>query len=150
MLIHALITARINYVYCNSLLFGIPDINIGKLQSLQNSAARLICGTPHYSHILHALHLLPVSFRIVFKIATITFKAIHGMAPWYVHDLVTIRKHELYSLRSTQELSLFLIPPIVKTKKTLDRAYVSTAPSIGTSFQAILSQNNKLLNSRIS
>ena len=31
------------------LLFGIPDVQIGKLQRLQNGAARLICGIPHYN-----------------------------------------------------------------------------------------------------
>ena len=105
----------------------------------------MIYGTPCYSHItwvLHALHWLPVSFRIVFKIAVITFKTIHGMAPGYVCDLVRVRKRERYSLRSTQEL--LLMPPTVKTKKTLgDRAYVSAAPSVwNTRNQATLSQNN--------
>ena len=47
----------------------------------------------------------------------------------YVCDLVRIRKHECYLLRSTQEL--LLMPPTMKTKKTLrDRAYVSAAPSV--------------------
>ena len=52
------------------LLFAIPDVPIGKLQRLQNSAARLICGIPRYSHtttILHTLHWLPVSFGIILK-----------------------------------------------------------------------------------
>ena len=87
--------------YCNNLLFGIPDIHIGQLQRLQNSATCLICGTPRYSHImpvLHALHWLSVSLRIVFKIAVLTFKTIHDMAPGYVCDLVRIRKQECYSL----------------------------------------------------
>ena len=114
------------------------DVNIGKLQRLQNSAARLICGTPRYSHItpiLHTLHWLPVSFRIIFKIAVITFKAIHGMAPGYVCDLVKISWHERYSLRSTKEL--LLMAPTVKTKKTLgDRAYAAAAPAVSSNIRS--------------
>ena len=35
--------------YCNSLLYNIPDSQLGKLQIIQNSAARLITGTKKYS-----------------------------------------------------------------------------------------------------
>ena len=51
------------------------------------------------------------------------------MAPGYVCDLVKIRKHERYSLRSTKEL--LLMAPTGKTKKTLgDRAYAAAAPAV--------------------
>ena len=47
----------------------------------------------------------------------------------YVCDLVKIRKHERYSLRSTKELSL--MAPTGKMKKTLgDRAYAAAAPAV--------------------
>ena len=36
------------------------------------------------------LHWLPVSFRINSKILLLTFKAIHGLAPSYINDLVKL------------------------------------------------------------
>ena len=51
-LVHALIRGRINY--CNSILYGFSSLYIAKLQSLQNSAARLIFNIPRFSHITPA------------------------------------------------------------------------------------------------
>ena len=64
-----------------------------KLQRLQNSAARLITHTPRYLHItpvLLALHWLPVKFRICYKIAVISFKAIYNLGPAYLSNLINI------------------------------------------------------------
>jgi hypothetical protein len=68
--VQALIMSRIDY--CNSLLFGVTDVHLSKLQRLQNIAARLICSIPKHDHItptLIKLHWLPVRLRIKFKIA---------------------------------------------------------------------------------
>ena len=127
-LVHAFIIGRIDY--CNSLLHGLPTTHINKLQRVQNAAARLICSTPRFSHItpvLYSLHWLPVRFRIVFKILTITFKAIHGQAPDYICDLIRVKNPSLYGLRSNSQV--LLVPPSTKTKKTLsDRAFTAAAP----------------------
>jgi len=45
----AFISCRLDY--CNSLLFGLPDTLLRKLQSVQNSTARLITGTRRPDHI---------------------------------------------------------------------------------------------------
>ena len=51
-LVHALIIGRINY--CNSILYGFSSVYITKLQSLQNSAARLIFNIPRFSQVTPA------------------------------------------------------------------------------------------------
>ena len=43
-LVHAIIMGRLDY--CNSLLFNTPATHIGKLQRIQNCAARLVSRTP--------------------------------------------------------------------------------------------------------
>ena len=88
-LIHAFVTARIDY--CNSLLYGQPKCILKRLQSVLNSAARLIHLTSRYEHVtllLIQLHWLPIEQRITFKIAVITFKALHDAAPSYITDLI--------------------------------------------------------------
>ena len=69
--------------YCNSVLAGLPDLEFHKLQSIQNSAALLITLTKKYDHVtpvLRELHWLPVKQRILLKILTLTFKALHNQA----------------------------------------------------------------------
>ncbi|KAF7647629.1 hypothetical protein LDENG_00169210 [Lucifuga dentata] len=44
----------------------------------------------HITPILAGLHWLPVCFRIDFKILLLVFKALHGQAPIYICDLLTL------------------------------------------------------------
>ena len=48
-LVHAFISSRLDY--CNSLLFGIGEGLVKKLQSVQNAAARFIMGIKKHDHI---------------------------------------------------------------------------------------------------
>ena len=123
--------SRIAYCARNSLLFGVTDVHLSKLQRLQNTAARLICSIPKHGHInptLIKLHWLPVRLRIKFKIAMLAFKCVHQYAPLYLVNLLKVRK-TYYSLRSNE--GTLLEDHSTKTKKTLgDRAFVTSAPKI--------------------
>ena len=48
-LVHAFISSRIDY--CNSLLYGLLEYQLNKLQRVQNMCARLICNESKYCHV---------------------------------------------------------------------------------------------------
>ncbi|XP_072556687.1 uncharacterized protein [Paramormyrops kingsleyae] len=89
-LIHAFVTTRLDY--CNALLSGCPSGSLNKLQLVQNAAARVLTNTKKFDHItpvLSSLHWLPVKSRIDYKILLLTYKALNGLAPDYLNNLLT-------------------------------------------------------------
>ena len=88
-LIHAFISSKLDF--CNSLLVNLPQQLIGKLQRVQNSAARIVSCTPRQEHItpiLQQLHWLPVQQRVQFKMLLLTWKAVNACAPFYLQNLI--------------------------------------------------------------
>ena len=75
--------------------------NHKKLQSIQNAALRVILGKrkrESVSQCLTSLHWLSIRQRITFKIITVVFKILHGIAPRPLSDLIKIRQHESFLL----------------------------------------------------
>jgi len=90
LLVVALVLSQLDY--CNSLLINLPASLIQRLQSVQHAAARLIFNMRRSEHITNALislHWLRVPERIIFKVATLTFHALHGTAPPYMTSQFT-------------------------------------------------------------
>ena len=88
-LVNSCVTSRLDY--CNSLLYGIKESTLSQLQYCQNNAARVISLRRKYDHIspvLKDLHWLPVGKRIEYKIILLTYKALNGLAPNYLRDIL--------------------------------------------------------------
>ncbi|KAL0147478.1 hypothetical protein M9458_050590 [Cirrhinus mrigala] len=127
-LVHAFMTSRLDY--CNALLGGCPASSINKLQIVQNAAARVLTRSRKYDHItpiLKSLHWLPIRFRISYKIALLTYKALNGLAPAYLTSLLP-RYNPSRSLRS-QNSRLLVVPRIAKSTKG-GRAFSHLAPKL--------------------
>ncbi len=77
--------------YCNALLASLPKQQTNRLQHVMDCVARIVTGTSKFEHItlaLKTLHWLPVEFRILFKVVCLTYKALNGLAPSYLANLL--------------------------------------------------------------
>ena len=126
-LMHAYVTSRVDY--CNSLLFGLPNNLIRKLQSVLNTAARVVTMTRKYDSItpvLYGLHWLPMKYRIQFKLLLLVFKALNGLAPSYLSDKLSYKP--VCKLRfSCQYL---LVVPRSNLKSYGDRCFSVAGPKL--------------------
>ncbi len=119
MLVNSFVVSQLDY--CNALLAGASKSTLNKLQYVQNSAARILTGTRIGSHItpvLESLHWLPVRFRVDFKILMLAFKALHGLAPHYLTELL-----HLYTPRLRSSQSNLLVVPQTRLRSMGDKAF---------------------------
>ena len=70
---------------------------------------------------------LTVRKRITFKILLLTYKALYGLAPTYLSELLTLYKPPR-CLRS--EISNLLVVPKYRTKSYGERAFAVAAPTL--------------------
>ena len=83
----ALVQSRLDY--CNSLLFGISQFNLDKLQRVQNLAARLALNDWRSPILFVKLHWLPIHSCIKFKISSLNFKLLSDNQPANLRSLLT-------------------------------------------------------------
>ncbi|XP_048870189.1 uncharacterized protein LOC125742326 [Brienomyrus brachyistius] len=110
-LIHAFVSSRLDY--CNALLSGCPSGSLHKLQMVQNAAARVLTNTKKFDHItpvLSSLHWLPVKSRIDYKILLLTYKALNGLTPEYLSELLTT--YNPPRLLRSQAMGYLLVPRV--------------------------------------
>ena len=127
-LVQCFVISRLDY--CNSILYGISEDSLDRLQKVQNAAARLILGLRKHDHVTEArkkLHWLPVCSRIEYKIALITYKTLNGDGPQYLREtLIPIQNDR--RLRSVNR-NLLAVPKS-KLKSGGDRSFSFAAPRI--------------------
>ena len=98
--------------YCNSVLYGLPDSSINRLQRIQNMCTCLVLrkgqcdsATAH----LKELQWLPIKQWIEFKILTLTYKCLQKQGPTYLCDLIHRKQTPRQGLHSSK-MDLLLIP----------------------------------------
>ena len=124
--VHAFITSRLDS--CNALLCGSSHGLLHRLQRVQNSAARLVTLARKRSHItpvLKELHWLPVQQRVQYKVLLLAYKALKGLAPEYLSELLTVYQPRR-NLRSCESQQLVI--PRTSMITCGDRAFRKQAP----------------------
>jgi hypothetical protein len=138
-LISSLVLSKIDY--CNSMYFGINSHNMRKLQSVQNSAARLIFGSKTHSSLsplFDKLHWLTIKNRIIFKISTYVHKCLYGNAP---DDLMALLQPTDTFIRTGKLKSVNKPESLIGCK-----AFSVVAPKVWNSLSLQLRQETMLVN----
>ena len=127
-LVHAFVSSRLDYG--NSLLYGIAQGHLDRLQRVQNSAARLITGEWKFCHItpiLQNLHWLPMKQRIDYKEASLVYKCLHGQTPSYLAECCVSKVTRGMTLRAASSNQFYV--PRTHTK-IAERAFHVAGPTV--------------------
>src|SRR6218665_2654009 len=131
-LVHAFVANRLDY--CSSLYAGLPACQLACLDRVLRSAARLIGGIPNFGHVskymLDVLNWLPAEQRISYRIASIVWRCLLGLAPLYLRELCCPLHSAMSSrsLRSSQQ-GLLLVP-FARASAKQSRAFSVVGSSI--------------------
>ena len=110
--------------------YGTSLTNIKRLQRVQNGLARVVARLPtrlSTTPTLKELHQLPISHRIDYKIATLTYKVLDCGEPTYLHFRISfcVPRRELRSSADTRRLNALRTKTVVA-----GRAFRLSAPAV--------------------
>jgi len=135
----------------NASLAGLPTCQLNRLQSVLHAAARLVCGTRKYDHVtplLQELQWLSVPDRITFKLATLVFRCMHGLAQAYLAGTLN-RAADVDSRRRLHSgSSTALLVPMTRRRTLGDRAFPVAAALVWNRLPVTLTSQSSLLTFR--
>ena len=104
------------------------------MQKVQNAAVRFIFGVygkqkrTSAMPLLQKAHFLPIRSRVKYKLCTMVFKCLNGMAPQYLSDLLHLRQPNSHQLRLDDDFFLLDTPANPKLSRT-EGAFSYSAPN---------------------
>jgi len=117
----------------NASLAGLPTCQLNRLQSVLHAAAPLVCGARNYDYVtplLQELQWLSVPDRITFKLATLVFPCMHGLAQAYLAETLN-RAADVDSRRRLRSgSSIALLVPMTRRRTLGDRAFPVAAAQV--------------------
>ena len=132
---NALVSSRLDY--CNFLFRGLSCFNQPKLQSIQNTLARIATNHRKYTHvtpILKQLHWLPVKDRCMFKNAILVYKFLYSGSPFYFQPFLSLSSCSYSTRHSHPDHQYLTVPPfcssVFKSVKHFDHSFAFDAPKI--------------------
>ena len=144
MLVHAFVPSRLDY--CNSLLAGVSDELVNRLQSVLRSAARLVLRKrkfdPVSNDLRERLHWLPIRQRIQYKLGLLVYKCLHGLAPSYLSDMLALVSSDPYSCRLRSAAHGDLTVPWTRTVRMGPRSFAVSGPEFWNSLAPELKHPN--------
>ena len=136
-IVKAIIACRLDW--CNSLLYGVPENLLRKVQSVQNAATRSLISARRCDHIHTTVApVLPVQRRVEFKIACLVHQSLASLAPTYLTtDVHLVSEYGRRPLRSPTDRTL----TVPRTHNRFgDRSFAVAGPRLWNSLPISLRQ----------
>ena len=122
-----MVGARLDY--CNSILHGTSAGNLGRIQRVIKTLARVVSGArkrDHITPVLADLHWLPITSRIRFNVALQTYKTLTTKKLEYLAHLLSFQT----ASRSLRSNSTNRVHVDVASTSFASRAFCHVAPSV--------------------
>jgi len=144
-LVTALVLTRLD---CgNASLSRLPTCQLNRLQSVLHAAGRLACGARNYDYVtplLEEFHWFSVPDRITFKLATLVFRCMHGLAQAYLAETLNSAADVDWQRRLSSG-STALMVPMTRRRTLVDRAFSVVAAQVWNRLPTTLTSQSSLL-----
>ena len=132
-LVHCLVFSVMDF--CNSLYYGLPNIDLHPLQMIINKAIRVVVGLPRFSReritpYCIENHVLPLKARVIFKICMMAYKALRYHQPKYIYELLKIHAPSSERNLRSHDDNCTLVEPMISRHVSIQRSFEYCAPRL--------------------